>query len=637
MKLSRLFTRVLLLLVILFGITAAVTAAVSAWALDSYLTQENRSKGIALAESIANSAVDNAGDPEAVQALLDRTMDLGLVGVTYVFVTDVQGEVVAHTFAPAIPPALRGLPAARDKPTEQWLRLSTESECLDIGAPILAGQLGQVHVGMDAALIRASISAAVWRQARVIGLLFLLGVGGSYFLVNRIARPLGELTRQAQRLASSEDAGEATASPELLAITRRSDEVGQLARAFRHMVQEVSARQTQADAALSQAREARAVAEGANHAKSEFLSRMSHELRTPLNAILGFGQLLQMNELTEEQRECVDQIDRGSKHLLGLINEVLDITRIETGRMELSPEPVRVADVFQQALDLVRPLGARRDIQFRTDLSSANGHCVLADNQKLMQVLLNLLSNAVKYNRDRGEVCLSCEPVPPQHLRLVVSDTGPGIPRERLHRLFQPFDRLGADQTGAEGSGLGLALSKRLVELMGGTLTVTTAIGKGSRFCVELAQATPPVDQVAAPSPEPAEAPAASHARTVLYIEDNLDNLRLIERVLAHRPGVRLLTAMQGSLGLELARQHRPDLILLDVHLPDRTGSQILGHLKADPQTGRIPVVVVSADATPRQIERLRAAGARDYLTKPIDVPRFLEILDELLRGITRP
>lgn len=388
-----------------------------------------------------------------------------------------------------------------------------------------------------------------------------------------------------------------------------------------------------AEEKLAQAREAKLVAEAASRAKDEFLSRMSHELRTPLNAILGFGQLLEMNLLSEDQRECVDQINRGGKHLLKLINEVLDIARIEAGRMPLSPEPVRVTDAIQEVLDLVRPLSAGRDIRFHLDLAGVNGHCVLADNQKLKQVLMNLLSNAIKYNREQGEVRISCEEAAPGRLRLVVSDTGPGIAAEKLHRLFVPFDRLDAEQTGVEGSGLGLALSKSLVELMGGTLTVTTEAGKGSRFCVELAQAEDPQERLPADVTQlPGSVNVFCEGRTVLYIEDNLDNLRLVQRVLDLRPGVQLVTSMQGSLGTELARQHRPDLILLDVHLADLNGEQVLGRLRAAPETQSIPVVVLSADATPRQIERLRAAGARDYLTKPIEVPRFLGIVDEVLR-----
>jgi signal transduction histidine kinase/CheY-like chemotaxis protein len=390
----------------------------------------------------------------------------------------------------------------------------------------------------------------------------------------------------------------------------------------------------EAEQRVIQAREESIKAESANRAKNEFLSRMSHELRTPLNAILGFGQVLEMNPLSDDQRECVQQITRGGKHLLGLINEVLNIARIEAGRMDLSPEPVRVADILREVLDLVQPLGAAKQIRLRAELANVNGHCVLADNQKLKQVLLNLLSNAVKYNRDQGEVTLACDQGPPGRLMLIVSDTGPGIPSEKLGRLFVPFDRLGAEQTSVEGSGLGLPLSKGLVELMGGTLTVTSTVGQGSRFCVELAQAQGAPeevpDAVAKANKDITSGPAKGW--TLLYIEDNLDNVRLVQRILEHRPGNRLLTAMQGSMGLELARRHRPDLILLDVHLPDINGDKLLEQLKATEETSLIPVVVISADATARQIETLREAGAWDYLTKPINVPEFLEIVDVVLQ-----
>jgi PAS domain S-box-containing protein len=390
---------------------------------------------------------------------------------------------------------------------------------------------------------------------------------------------------------------------------------------------------TQVEQVATSAREEKFKAEAASQAKNEFLSRMSHELRTPLNAILGFGQLLEMNDLSVDQRECVEQISRGGKHLLGLINEVLEISRIEAGRMELSPEPVRVVDAFQEVLELVQPLGAQRQIEFHMDLAAAKDRYVLADYQKLKQVLLNLLSNAVKYNRLKGKVLLACEEGAGDRLRLTVSDTGGGIPPEKLERLFIPFDRLGAEQTGVEGSGLGLALSKSLVELMGGTLHVTSVVGQGSCFSIELARVHGGVEPLADTVVDMPLPSASAHARTVLYIEDNLDNLRLVQRILALRPGVQLLTAMQGSLGMELARQHRPDLILLDVHLPDLNGSVVLRGLKETGETQRIPVVVVSADATVRQIERLRDAGATDYLTKPIDVARFLGIIDAALAG----
>jgi PAS domain S-box-containing protein len=415
-----------------------------------------------------------------------------------------------------------------------------------------------------------------------------------------------------------------------------------------------------ADAALQEAKQA---AEAANRAKSEFLSRMSHELRTPLNAILGFTQLLEMGSPSPRQRLHLEQILKGGQHLLELINEVLDLARIEAGRIQLSLEPIRVRHLCAEVRDLIQPLAEQRGIHFAAPSPLPLSHpgergakdplspgwerrrgegapCgeepdlyVLADNQRLKQVLLNLVSNAVKYNREQGSVTLTWEELPPGRVRLSVRDTGPGLPPEKRDRLFNPFDRLGAEATAVEGTGLGLVLSKRLTEAMGGTLSFTSTVGQGTTFFVELPKVTGALEQLAqrraAAAPAPAQASPAS--RTVLYIEDNLDNLALIEGIVAYRPQVRLLSAMQGGLGLDLARQHHPDVILLDVHLPDMQGDEVLRQLQADPRLRGTPVVVISADATPSQAARLCAAGASAYLAKPIDVARFLTLLDQLL------
>lgn len=380
--------------------------------------------------------------------------------------------------------------------------------------------------------------------------------------------------------------------------------------------------------------EAKQAAEHANRAKSEFLSRMSHELRTPLNAILGFAQLLEMGAPTPRQRQHLEQILKGGRHLLGLINEVLDLAKIEAGHVPLLPEPVRVSDLFAEVVDLIRPLAERRGIRLRTPAAGERDVYVLADKQRIKQVLLNLVSNAVKYNHDQGGVTLTLEELPGGRVRLLVRDTGPGLSPEQQARLFNPFERLGADATGVEGTGLGLVLSRRLTEAMGGTLGVTSALGHGATFFVELAAVRGQRDVPAecAATVEPAPVDAGTRTWTVLYIEDNLANLALLEGVVAYRPGVRLLSAMQGGMGRDLARQHRPDLILLDVHLPDMEGDEVLRQLRADPASRGIPVVALSADATPHQIERVRAAGAADYLTKPLDVTRFLAVLDRFLQ-----
>jgi PAS domain S-box-containing protein len=383
----------------------------------------------------------------------------------------------------------------------------------------------------------------------------------------------------------------------------------------------------EAQEAMLRAREA----DRANQAKSEFLSRMSHELRTPLNAILGFGQLLEIDSLSPKQHEYVDDILKGGRHLLELINEVLDIARIEAGRLTLSSEPVLMRDIVQESLALIAPLSAQENIRVEDGTAGVSEQFVLADRQRLKQVLLNLLSNAVKYNRRGGLVAVSCESVPTGRLRIKVSDTGSGIPADRLERLFTPFERLGAEDSTIEGTGLGLALSKRLIEVMGGALGVDSVVGQGSTFWVDLPVAESPAPQEPMGLPDAAGLQASPTAGSVLYMEDNLSNLKLLENLMALRPEVKLIAAMQGRLGLDLARQHHPDLILLDVHLPDMKGSEVLRRLLADPETRDIPVVVISADATRGQIDRLLAAGARAYLTKPLDVKKLLAVLDETL------
>jgi PAS domain S-box-containing protein len=379
---------------------------------------------------------------------------------------------------------------------------------------------------------------------------------------------------------------------------------------------------------------AKLAAEQANEAKSDYLSRMSHELRTPLNAILGFAQLLELDDLHDEQRDNLGHIMSGARHLLSLINEVLDIAAIEAGRLALSLEPVPLADVVAETVSLIRPLADQSNIMIAAPDVACSIH-VLGDRQRLKQVLLNLLSNAVKYNREGGSVELSCAPVSDDRLRIAVTDTGLGIPSEALARLFVPFERVGR-QTAIEGTGLGLPLSKRLAEAMDGTLDLDSVPGQGSTFWIELPLVEGPVEQDERVGqdetvPDEQREEPAGPPITVLYIEDNMSNLRLVERILGRRPGVRLISAMRPELGLELAGEHRPDLVLLDLHLPDLPGETVLRRLQTNPKTAGIPVVILSADARPGLIQRLLEQGARAFLTKPLAVKELLELLDSVV------
>jgi PAS domain S-box-containing protein len=382
---------------------------------------------------------------------------------------------------------------------------------------------------------------------------------------------------------------------------------------------------------------ATAEADRANKAKSEFLSRMSHELRTPLNAILGFGQILNRQDLTPLQKESVQYVLKGGRHLLDLINEVLDIARVESGRLEVSIEPVAVVDAVSESCALVRPLAGGRDVRLLDRTDELRGGChVLADQQRLKQVLINLLSNAVKYNRSGGSVEITCTEAPGNRIRLSVRDTGAGIAADDMPKLFTPFERLGASNTDVEGTGLGLALSYRLVTAMGGDLRAASAVGEGSTFTIELpraaAAANVPGHSRSEPS-DPATIRPAPGSHTILSIEDNISNVHLLEAVLSGRPDIALMATMQGSVGIDLAQTHRPDLILLDLHLPDMSGNEVLSRLQASRATRDIPVIIVSADASPGQIERLRGAGARAYLTKPLDIDEFLRTITDVLKA----
>ena len=371
-------------------------------------------------------------------------------------------------------------------------------------------------------------------------------------------------------------------------------------------------------------------AEKANRAKSEFLSRMSHELRTPLNAILGFGQLLDLENLLPSQRSSVEQILKGGRHLLDLINEVLDIARIEAGNMELHLESVDACAALGAAADFVRPLARQHGIEIVQRSRANQPFVVRADRGRLDQVLFNLLSNGVKYNAKGGRLRLACRRPDAWTVRVVVADEGPGMGPEDIARLFTPFQRLNAAERGIAGTGIGLTISRSLIEAMGGKIGVVSRRGKGSIFYLDLpaisAEPTPVVVEA-----EKIQARTFLPTRTILHIDDQPANLSLVERVLDQRPQLRLLTATDARSGLALAREHSPDLILLDLQLPDLPGDETARRLHTEPRTRSIPVVVLSADATPAQIKRLQGLGVRDYLVKPFKVQALLGAIDAVL------
>jgi signal transduction histidine kinase/ActR/RegA family two-component response regulator len=379
-------------------------------------------------------------------------------------------------------------------------------------------------------------------------------------------------------------------------------------------------------------------ADRANRAKSDFLSSMSHELRTPMNAILGFGQLMEYDAaLPEEHQDNVQEILRAGRHLLELINEVLDLAKVESGHIDLSLEPVEVCPIVEECLGLVGPLADQRDIQLSH--KGLKGAAVRADRTRLKQALLNLLSNAIKYNRDKGSVHIEIQLEDTDRLRIRVTDSGPGIPAARLAELFQPFNRLVAEYSDIEGTGIGLTITRRIVELMGGSVDVESELGVGSTFWIELPLESAPASvrtHTGAPVDGTVPLPyieAAQH--TVLYIEDNPANIKLVAQILGRRPHIHLLTAHTPELGIELALARRPELILLDINLPGMDGYQVLEIFKADARLKAIPVVAITANAMSRDIERGKAAGFVDYLTKPLNVGHFHRAVDACLGNPT--
>lgn len=464
----------------------------------------------------------------------------------------------------------------------------------------------------EAELVREYTAAAseafrrnLWVNVVTSALVLLSGICAFLLLYSSVVRRVKRLASNAEKLSRDEL---------LEALPAGRDELGLLAERLQNASVLLATR----------AAEARS----ASLAKTQFLSRTSHELRTPLNAILGFAQLLEVDLAGTAQAAQVEHVRNAGRHLLTLIDEVLDIARIESGDLKLNLEPQCLATLAQEAADLLRPLADRQSIELRLTPKLA-GLVVLADRQRLRQVLINLLSNAVKYNRPGGVAEIDAEPGGDQVL-VAVRDTGVGIRSELLPRLFAPFERLEAEQAGVEGTGLGLALSRQLMLHMGGDIEVRSVLGQGSVFTLRLQRARRGGDAAAAlPVREAGRVAAtAADARIALVIEDNASNRALMQALFSRRPQWRMVSTKDGESGLLAARDVRPHLVFLDLHLPGLGGEAVLAALRADAALAATPVIIVSADALPETRERLLASGAADYLTKPLEVARFLSLLD---------
>jgi PAS domain S-box-containing protein len=405
----------------------------------------------------------------------------------------------------------------------------------------------------------------------------------------------------------------------------------------RHLYAGIISDITRRKAVEMELRLAKAAAEEANRAKSEFLANMSHEMRTPMNAVLGFAQLMESDPLaplSPDQMDSVQEIMRAGNHVLVLLNEVLDLAKIEAGRIQLSLEAVALRDILNACLSLIGTQARQRHITLipPAETQGCAHYLVRADHTRLKQVVLNLLSNGVKYNREHGVLSIFCETIRPNRMRLWVADSGQGIPEDRLHEVFEPFNRLAAERSQVEGTGIGLVIVRRLITLMGGAIGVESIIGMGSAFWIELDV----LELVEGDTPNAAACttgaqrtpPPVRPRFTLLYVDDNPANLKLVERILNRRPDIRLITATDPLQGLELIHTRRPDLLLLDICLPVMSGYDVLSRLRQEEETRTLPVVAISANAMPEDVARGMAAGFVHYLTKPLQVDHFLDTLD---------
>jgi signal transduction histidine kinase/ActR/RegA family two-component response regulator len=508
----------------------------------------------------------------------------------------------------------RGVPAAAERPA-----LDNGKKTMDL----LRSQVASLVRGPSAVLVarRADIN----RMEREIDTLTIVGLAlgivagliGVALFTSGISRRLVLAAANADRLGEGKP---------LKAVTGAADELGQLSAS---LVRAETLLVSRADELIT----TRDEAVRATQAKNVFLSSTSHELRTPLNSVLGFTQLLQLSELNEEDRDSVERILGAGRHLLALINELIDISRIESGEFSLSVEPVLVRPVVEEACQLMTPLAAQRSI-------AISQHCphphlaVHADRQRLSQILVNVISNAIKYNREGGAITITCQPEGPDHVSLAVTDTGPGMASADLERIFMPFERLGAEQTGIEGTGIGLPLARAFAEAMSGRLTATSDPGRGATFTLSLPRSADIAQIAPADASDAAlldgQAPVETRTR-VLYIEDNPANIEVVTRFLRTRPKLRLQSARSGRIGLDMVRREVPDLLLLDLHLPDVSGDEILQHLRADPATADLPVAILSAEASPDVIRRMRARGVTAYLTKPLDLAELGRLVDSFV------
>ena len=515
------------------------------------------------------------------------------------------------------------------------------SQFVSFSSPIVfeEEEIGTFQIAMSKAKLKKNLTAQVISIILLALLLILIITQRSIAITRKIIfKPLMELENSASAISGG--------NLDINIPHDSADEIGSLGKSFdgmreslKKLITDLNEMNTELEQRVEERTleliEAKDKAEAANTAKSQFLSSMSHELRTPLNSILGFSQLMETDTtepLKITQKENIFEIQKSGRLLLELINEVLDLTKIESGKTSMSIENISIKQIIIEVFSLMEPMAEKHGITIINKTTMNEDIYVLVDFTRIKQVLINLISNAIKYNRQSGSVTVSIENSNEKTVRLSVEDTGKGIPEENLPFIFEPFNRLGAETLNIEGTGIGLTITKKLMKLMGGKIEAESEVGKGSRFLIDMKAAEKPdkktTEQV---SSRPQIEEKTGMKQTILYIEDNPANLKLVERILSRRPNIRLLFSPEAKSGIELAVDHKPDLILMDINLPGMNGYEALNELRALDETNKIPVIAVSANAMDHDVKRGKNAGFKDYITKPIDIKIFLEAVDNTL------